>query len=143
MHEDIGVRGLRRELDASLGGNRPAHLLRLLEQSADGHVRQVERHATGLDAHRIEQIGDEAIHLIGRALGHGGESPAPLRFHLRHVEEIGDRHHEMQRIPQVVRDDAEHLFAAARKQLRIATPFPLIVVASCSLQRRGRCLREE
>jgi hypothetical protein len=58
-------------------------------------------------------------------------------------EELRRRADEIEGIPKIVRDDAEHLLASVREHLGAEAPLALRVVGQSSVQRSGRRLREE
>ena len=61
----------------------------------------------------------------------------------RLAEQVRRRHHEMERIAQIVRDDAQHLLAGLCRELGLAALLALGVVAPRALERGRGGLREQ
>ncbi len=144
----IGANGevrLRRhdlELDVSFGGGGAEGRTGLTKDPVHAHVLEVERETSRLQAHGIEQIADEPIHLVHRARRDVEQLLLLWRWFVLEQQLVA-RADEVQRVAEVVCDDTEHLLPTLREQLGVPAPLALGIVAKGSVQRRGRCMREE
>ena len=111
----------RREAEAVRIRQRAEHVHRLGDHRTEKLCPRLDAESSRLDALHIEQVLDEPLHAFGRS-PHQDEGPplaarCAVPFGRRRLveEECAGHENRAQRIPQIVRDDGEHLVARARR----------------------------
>ena len=92
-------------------------LARTLEEWRDVDPSAFQREAPCVNARRIKQIAYEAVHAPDRSVHHREQPRAALRLECVVEEKRHARRDPVQWIPQVVRDDCQHIVAQVDRRL--------------------------
>ena len=111
LHRRKIVGGVDRQSETLLARDWLQHLSRFVEQVGDGDLARSNRQPPGLDGGDAEQILNQTIRPLSRALDDAELAAARFRRTIR-LHEQRSRHGDgVERIAQVVRHDAQDLFA--------------------------------
>ena len=92
---------------------------------------------------RVEQIVDKTVHLLPRSHRNVEDLFPSSRLQILFLQQLCRRHDQAQRIAQIVRDDAQRLFAGAGLELGVFSLLALGVVALRPIERRRGSLRQQ
>lgn len=116
--EPFGVWIFHSERDLVRIGQWTERVFRLLNDVRDRDLFELEREPPRLQANRVEKIGNQAVHLprgSNTSIEHPGACPV---VGVQVDEELCGRADDIQRIPEVMRHNAQHLGCRLREQQR-------------------------